>query len=325
MAIKPSKLKQALKEGRFKNSLETGKGTYKTIGEERLVRKREFFGLPESMAPEIIPKYGFVSSKKQMDWDKIMEFDYGDIYVKFRPSIRQRTTVTLGDSFNANSGMRVATPTPINAPKIDVLNTKVVGTKVSPDRLKGALQSRSYSSLGKATGAEYVEAQIYGKLETTAIESVEFASKKQMQAFARSVKRTGLDIAVKPSSQHERLYRISRGFYDEMRGFSAADLDRLGRPYIDEIWKDWSPQILGTTDPRRSITRPQHIADWATKNAGKLTLEKKREGLKLFFEDIAKKESSGYPKQIWSYYRKSQAGFTDDVANEALLKEYPGA
>ena len=67
------------------------------------------------------------------------------------------------------------------------------------------------------------------------------------------------------------------------------------------------------------------ITDWAAKNPGKFTLAQKREGLKLFFEDIAKKDASGYPKQIWKTYKKRQAGFTDDVANEALLKEYPGA
>ena len=326
MAIKPSNLHKVLKSGRFKNSLETGKGTYKTIADARLIREREFFGLTESLeVAEMAPKYAFAAGKRQMDWGNIMKFDYGDTYVKFRPAVRQRTTITLGDSFNKNSGLGVTPATPINAPKVDLLRAKA-GRGVSDKSIGEALEARSYKNLARAIDAEYVEAQIYGRLPTSAIESVEFASKRQMARFARAAKKAKLDITVKPSSQHERLYRMANGYDDSWSSLAARDIDRLGQQYIDKVWDRQRTYIYGRAarGNLRELKPPQHIREWAAKNQGDVTLEQKREGLKLYYAEIAKKEAGGYPKFLWNKYRPTQAGFTDDVANEALLKGYPG-
>ena len=326
MAIKPSNLHKVLKTGRFKNSLETGKGTYKTIADARLIREREFFGLTESLeVAEMAPKYAFAAGKRQMDWGQIMKFDYGDTYVKFRPAVRQRTTITLGDSFNKNSALGVTPATPINAPKIDLLRAKA-GRGVSDKSVGKALESRSYKKLATAIDAEYVEAQIYGRLPTSAIESVEFASKKQMARFARAAKKAKLDITVKPSSQHERLYRMANGYDDSWSSLAARDIDRLGQQYIDKVWNRQRTYLYGrpARGGLKELTPPRHIREWAAKNQGDVTLAQKREGLKLYYAEIAKKEAGGYPKFLWNKFRPTQAGFTDDVANEALLKAYPG-
>lgn len=90
-------------DGYFKSSIETGKGTFKTIGEERAVKERSIFGILEDCPLDEYPKYGFLSSKGQMTYEPISGWGYGDTYVRFKKNnVAPRSTFTIGDSYDGN-------------------------------------------------------------------------------------------------------------------------------------------------------------------------------------------------------------------------------
>jgi len=106
MAIPPSVLRTKIVagDGKFKNSLETGKGTFKTNAEARAPAEKAIFGIEaDTKDVDEYPKYAFVASKDKMDHEGIVGWGYGESYVKFKTeNIGNRTTITAGDSFDGN-------------------------------------------------------------------------------------------------------------------------------------------------------------------------------------------------------------------------------
>ena len=51
-------------------------------------------------------------------------------------------------------------------------------------------------------------------------------------------------------------------------------------------------------------------------------MAEKRVFLKRIYAAIAKKEYGGLPKVLWSDFKVSKAGFTDDILNQDLLRRY---
>lgn len=96
-------LKKIIKgDGYFKSSIETGKGTFKTIGDERAIKERKMFGMNENCSFDEYPKYGFLSAKDRMSYKDIVGWGYGDTYVRFKPSMKGKATFTIGDSYDGN-------------------------------------------------------------------------------------------------------------------------------------------------------------------------------------------------------------------------------
>lgn len=90
-------------DGYFKSSIETGKGSFTIIGEERAVKERKMFGMADDCEKVEYPKYGFLASKGQMDYENIVGFGYGDTYVRFkRSAVSGHSTFTIGDSYDGN-------------------------------------------------------------------------------------------------------------------------------------------------------------------------------------------------------------------------------
>ena len=54
-----------------------------------------------------------------------------------------------------------------------------------------------------------------------------------------------------------------------------------------------------------------------------LTMTEKREYLKEYYRLSSQKKQGGLPKPHWEDFKSSDAGFTDDVLEEALLQDYP--
>ena len=52
-------------------------------------------------------------------------------------------------------------------------------------------------------------------------------------------------------------------------------------------------------------------------------MEQKREALTAWYEELAKGPDSRLPRNFVKGYRRSQAGFTDDVMDQALLDGPP--
>lgn len=90
-------------DGYFKSSIETGKGTFKTIGEQRAIKEHAIFGMKGDCSLDEYPKYGFLSSKGAMSYDNIVGWGYGDTFVRFkRDRVAPRSTFTIGDSYDGN-------------------------------------------------------------------------------------------------------------------------------------------------------------------------------------------------------------------------------
>lgn len=239
MAIKPSNLKKILGGDEFKNSLQTGKGTFKTIGEARAIKEKPMLGIKANTdTPEGFPKYGFVASKGKMDYENIVGFGYGNSYVEFHDSVRKNTTVTLGDSYNNNSGAGVRIPAHID----NVGPTQLIAGSISNsgDIDKNASTAKTYKDFNKVIRGEYVEAQIYGNLDASHIKAIHIESKKDAKALEGAIKKKGLSIEIKPSEHHTFLKQVWEGELEAQGKLSLEDFKKLGDPYIDRMWNSGS-------------------------------------------------------------------------------------
>lgn len=236
---------------KFKSSMETGTGTFTTIGAERAVTERKIFGLADDCSLNEYPKYGFLAGKGQMSYERIVGWGYGDVYVCFDKSkIATRSTLTVGDSYANNR----FTPKEYLRKKIKQIEdeirfgwdeTKIPALKKELNELEGLLAKdtawekvapatrlsapdarallgrnpeaitdvlyQGIDALGDATN-QYVECQIYGTLSLDDVSRIEVASKKQKLAIEKALRKNGIDIEVVPAKYDQRVTLLEEGF-----------------------------------------------------------------------------------------------------------------
>ena len=339
ISIKTTNLKKAINDNAIKSSIETGKGTYKTIAEERFRQfEQPIFNLADDALTnhDLMPKYGFIADKRRIDANGILSNNYGETYIRLKPRVRRRSTITNADSLDGNRGARFNPATPLN----DVGDEVFVQYQVRQSLGEGQIAGRhaaeqmakwgrtgKYDDLQRALGSgPYTETQIYGKTTLDDVAEILVSRKSDQKALQALLKKNGYDIPVVSSGHHDRLYKISRGFRDDMTSLSPADIDRLGPSYIDKIL-----DANGLRSPNWSTTRfrlPDSIVPLRNRviegrAAGTLSLDDKRAYLREFFRLVEQKDAGGLPKTFWQDFRKTKAGFTDDVLDEALLDFYP--
>jgi GNAT superfamily N-acetyltransferase len=101
-------------DGSFKNQHETRtslSGSY--VPEIRSRAEQEAFGVSEDAPSQSYPKYGYVDNAKVPNEE--MRTLYGDVTVTFKDSVKDRTTVTFGDSL-AGLSQALVIPQSINDP-----------------------------------------------------------------------------------------------------------------------------------------------------------------------------------------------------------------
>ena len=259
MAVKDSTLGKLIKDGQFRSSIETGKGSFKKIGRERFDKiEHPIFGVPEEALEnhDLMPKYAFLAGRESMDYDNVIGFGYGDNYIKFKPHVRDRATFTLGDSFNGNSNL-ITPASPLNEPTQEALlrNLRLKYGKKNDyggpgdpigyeydriDEVQEALGSGDYKKLLRTlyAGQEYVEVQLYGRLTLADVSEIAVESKKSAAKLRKALDKAGYeDIAVVPSRYNSRLKRIDDVYLDSAESLSPSDIDRLGDAYIDKVLK----------------------------------------------------------------------------------------
>ena len=240
-----------LGDGKFKSSIETGKGTFGTIGEERAIKERKMFGMAEDCSLDDFPKYGFLSSKGQMSYENIVDWGYGDVYVCFdRSKIGNRSTFTIGDSYAHNSYYdKTYLEKKIkelkdqirfndwNAEKMplwkkelkeleDLLSKDTAWKQVAPASSLSAPNAKSligvspervkdvlYHGVDKlaATSGQYVECQIYGSLSIDDAVRIEVSSKKTKKALEKALKKKGIDIEITAAKFDQRVKYLEEG------------------------------------------------------------------------------------------------------------------
>lgn len=317
-----------LGDGRFKNSLETGKGSFKTIGEERAIKERMMFGLEESADYNVMPKYGFMAGKETMDYEEIVGFGYGDSYVKFKDaSVMRRTTITCGDSYDGNrlvrggTGYGNASPaTPLQNPdanfSIGMLNKRGDATRVATFLKEG-------KQLSEFVTGTYIEAQIYGELDMSAVDTILLSSKKRAAAIEKALKKKGYDVKVAPLQYDTRLKAVE-GFGKDWEkvqsSLSLEDVDNLGEFYIDCLTKRFADPRNGWWKEIKGKIEDSFFDDMNAIFNGGASYSVKRNWLKRYYTELEKRDAGAFPKVWWSDRKKTLGGWTSDCLNEKLLK-----
>lgn len=342
IAIKSSNLKKVLKDGAFKNSAETGKGTFKKIGNERFETiEKPVFGLSdESMeTPSTLPKYGFLASKDQMDYEDIVGWGYGDVFVKFKPQVKERSSFTIGDSFDGNSRPTSITPaSSLSKPNadlslmsildIDVVKSRKFGSEHGEQRAKDWINDPTWQNLKGMTHKPYLETQTFGELSINDIESLEVESIKQAVQLRKMLDKAELqDVHVKPAKLDSRIKAVLEWDYNKSPSLNSTDIDNLGDDYIDQIithesgilymgWKDRRPEYIEQLSEKYNGGRSRGT------DTSQMSMEEKRTFLKVFTAEQAKKDNGSLPKIFWEKYAPTKAGWTEDVLNKQHLKTY---
>jgi DNA topoisomerase IB len=163
-------LQQILSDGRFKTVSESkitapGKPralrTYISIREDY---EEELFGIPKKKNHEVRPVYGYVSDEIDgAGHDSFILSSFGNIRIKMKPHVKDKSTITISDSIDTNAGHRPPrlVPHPINEFKVEA----TIPYSFSPTSEYSSINDLAY---------DYVEAQIHGGVTTEDIEEVVF-------------------------------------------------------------------------------------------------------------------------------------------------------
>ena len=347
--VKEADAVKIIRDDKYKNSMETERGSFKVIGSDRLMRyESEIFGVPpEAMRnPDLLPKSGFLAGAETMDWPRIVGHGYGDVLLKFKNRrVRHRSTITLNDSLDGHHPEtgHLAPAAPLEAPSrrlavagfdLNELDDAGGGVFGSAEARRKLMRGEGdYRDLLRAVGTtyRYLEVQMFGKVDLDDLDAIIVETRraeKRVKAALRKAGRT--DIKVQYSAHHTRLKQMADGELEKYTSLSPDDIDRLGEFWLDHILLTTSIP-LEEMQPWRGWKWPPSIRKWREKykglgQAGMLhaPLAEKRAYLRDYFERIALKEKSGMPKALWEDFRKSHAGFTAQVANVRLLEAYPG-
>ncbi len=174
-----SVLDAILDSGRFKSQFETGVSNAVLDQELRAKAENRGLGVAKDLPPDQRPIYGYIPNPQ---FDRYLK-QYGDLVVEFKPEVRSRATVLMGDSLTPmNSGEGV--PSPLNSLR-----------KASWD---GNITSLYETAKGHEewvmTGMEYVEVQIHGQAKVSDVARIRDTGRALTSAQLQRLR--GLDISV---------------------------------------------------------------------------------------------------------------------------------
>ena len=106
-----------------------------------------------------------------------------------------------------------------------------------------------------------------------------------------------------------------------------SESGRLQEPGEDRVVVEWGPgQVLHVPPPAEDLpARLEQFCAWVEriKRGDTLTLTEKREALDAWYTEMGRGADSGLPKFFRDRFRKSKAGFTEDVMDRSLLEGPP--
>ena len=352
MMVNEKKFGEILGDNKFKNSIETEKGSFSIIGKERFDKvEKKLWGMPPDSYkdPDRLPKYGFLAGRDNMDWDTMVGFGYGNIAVKFKDAVRKRSTLITGDSFGSITSRGINPPVMATNPGRDLADAvvgvhsqfggKVLGTPENPRMLKARDKlmrgEGSYKDLLTATGKteEYLEVGMFGQVTLDDVDSIVVDSIKLAKRLRKKLKEAGYDhIKVGASPFHSRLKSIANGEVNKFTtSLSAKDIDNLGEYYLDKLI---TTQTVKLFEEYGYDTFPASLLQWkvdyqfdsfnvADAPILKASVAKKRQFLKDWFRNVAQKDKGFMPHWAWAEYKKTYVNWAHDVYNKELLQGYP--
>lgn len=165
--------------GRIKSQFETRTSEIIVAIKERGTAELRGMGYERKSPPEQRPIYGFVADPRVSRSANM----YGDIQFELKPEVRQRTTVTIGDSLEGlHRGWTI--PTPIND-----MGPSAYGEWVAT--YYGAATGRyRWDNIG----LQYVEVQIHGQVKMSDIERVRDTENRLSDAQIRRLNALGIEV-----------------------------------------------------------------------------------------------------------------------------------
>lgn len=199
-------LQGVLNAGRFKTQFETkrSKGYYDPS--IRATTEEALFGLDKDSDPVQRPIYGYVGKRDgstEIDGDDLVA--YGDVIVSFKNEVRDRTTITDGDSMDRNGQGRLATHVPTPIKSLDI-------TAMGPSALIAMhAGAREYVGQGEyeifrptkpsdvVGGSGYMEAQIHRGVKSTDISHVTFRTQAPPpDSLLKKLEKLGITFQILP-------------------------------------------------------------------------------------------------------------------------------
>ena len=178
-----------LESGRYKTGYET-KPEHFEENDRRMLELRSM-GVPKNWAPELRPVYAVV---------QVGEADgaiWGDIQLRLKDSVKQRSTITLGDSM-AGFGTGAQVATLLTMPGVAALgnDTEMIAGAVAGEIRAGKFASEGYN---------YLEVQVHGGVTLDDVEEIVIPAHRDGRPFfptlAQKAKRKGLYVRLEPAEQ----------------------------------------------------------------------------------------------------------------------------
>lgn len=152
----------AILEGGFKNQFQLGKSAAVYDPKGRAIAEARAMGVPMDTPHDQRPIYGYLSSSKIPPEQEAAE-GYGDFIVKLKPHMKERSTISFGDSFRGST----------NNEFLSVSSTEASHNAIHPAAIAGAgLGSLDSIEAFNAKQKKYIEAHMHGGVTPDDIESI---------------------------------------------------------------------------------------------------------------------------------------------------------
>ena len=196
IAIKPNDFYKVIRDGRFKNQFETQTTNGLFDPERRAISEMAAQEIPTEATATERPVYGYITNVTEFKdtvpdegeieglkrlWDNILSVNskgvnqYGDFRIVLKQSVRDRTTVTIGDSLNGGQ-----------------LADKIISS--NPDLINMGLYSKGITVDGIFPQFRYMEAQISGITTLKDIAAIYYPDGTNVEALRAKLKEAGVDI-----------------------------------------------------------------------------------------------------------------------------------
>lgn len=177
----PSSVLGSILSGGFLNQIQTGTSTGELDPEGRAEAEGIMFGIPKGSPPASYPVYGYLMPKDG-SWNGNESLDvYGDAVITLKDSVRDRTSVAVGDSLGpAYDGFLF--PSPMTAMHAGAA-TEFLGDVISGASLSVGDLSNEF---------QYLEAQIHGPTTASDIAKIQFTGGPPSAAIQKQLRDLGI-------------------------------------------------------------------------------------------------------------------------------------
>lgn len=163
----PSVIDKIREDGRLKNQFETGTSGGVVAKSERREVEKDSLGVSTS-DPTLRPIYGYLTDRLSRVEDRDRADHYGDVIIKFKDEVKQRSTVTGGDTLDDHGdngfgyrGSQIGKD--FNIAAIFPFEADGQSGYAEKEMLEKIANAKSLADIIKANNSSYIETQLFGQ------------------------------------------------------------------------------------------------------------------------------------------------------------------